>query len=327
MKNESKAEAILKRAATGELITPDEAKTLMNSHVTPMSDLTRVSNEITRRRFGNKIETCAIYPAKVGMCSGDCAFCAQSAYHKSNVKIINTNDLDENEILANAKHLYQLGVGRYSLVTSGEHLTDSEFDRIVEIFQRIKSEVDIPLCASLGSLTPERAAKLIESGVSRYHHNVETSRSYFAEICSTHSYDDKIETISIARQSGLEVCCGGIISMGETAAQRVEMAYEIRELDVTCIPINILNPIPGTRLEHQELLDADAILRTIAVFRLILQDKPLRFAGGRSAALGPDEYLGYNAGINATMVGNYLTTTGRTFEDEVSGLENAGLVI
>lgn len=313
-------EKILEKALKGEGITPDEANVLINPALDNLSELMAVASTLTRRHFGNKINMCAIYAAKVGLCSGDCAFCAQSARHKCNVVPVEVSSLDENEITENARELWRSGVSRFSLVTSGEFLTDAEFDRILHIFKRLHKETKIGLCASLGSLTLERAAKLKDAGISRYHHNIETSRSYFSQICSTHSYDDKINTINIARELGLEVCCGGIISMGETAEQRVEMAFGLKELDVDCIPINILNPIVGTRLEHQKPLSADEIMRTIAVFRLILPDKTLRFAGGRERALGADEYRGYSAGINAMLVGNYLTTPGKTVEREVLNL-------
>ena len=324
---EESTREILEKAASGRSIGFEEAKILMDPNMTPLNELIRVSSMITRRNFDNKIDMCAIYPAKIGLCSGDCAFCAQSVHNKCNVEIINTGELDDNDIVENARELYRLGVRHYSLVTSGEYLTGAEFDKIVAIFKNIKKETKIALCASLGTLTPERAVQLKEVGVSRYHHNIETSRSNFAKICSTHSYDDKIKTINIAQQAGLEVCCGGIISMGETAEQRVEMAFAIREMNVTCVPINILNPIPGTRLENQVLLDSDDILRTIAVFRLVLQDKSLRFAGGRDKAMGKDEYLGYNAGMNAMIVGNYLTTEGKSFEEEMLNLRQAGYTI
>jgi biotin synthase len=316
---------LLDKVLKGNDLIIEEANMLISPDLTDLTELIQVSNTITHRYFNKKIEMCAIYPAKIGRCSGDCAFCAQSAYHKSNVMPVSVHELNDNEIIANANELRRLGVNRYSLVTSGEHLTDEEFDRILRVFQRLHDETEIGLCASLGSLTLERATRLRDVGVSRYHHNIETSRNFFPRICSTHTYDDKIVTLNIARQSGLEICCGGIISMGETPEQRVEMAFALKELDVDCVPINILNPIPGTRLENQQPLSVEEILRTIAVFRFILTDKSLRFAGGREKALGQNEYLGYTAGINALIVGNYLTTPGKSFKQENSNLEMAGL--
>ena len=318
---------VLEKALAGQALTVEEANILINPKLTPLDELMQAANTITRRHFGNEVSMCAIYPAKVGLCSGDCAFCAQSAHHNCDVLPIEVSALNEDVIIENAKELRRSGVSSYSLVTSGEELTDAEFDRILHIFQRLNEETKIGLCASLGSLTLDRAAQLKKAGVSRYHHNIETSRSFFPQICSTHSYDDKISTLNIARQAGMDICCGGIIALGETPEQRIEMAFALKELDVDCIPINILNPIRGTRLEHQKPLDTDEILRTIAVFRLILPDKVLKFAGGREKALSNDEYRGYAAGINSMLVGNYLTTSGKTFKQELHNLEAAGFVV
>jgi len=318
---------VLEKALDGQSLTVEEANTLIDPKSTPLDEIMQTANTITRRHFGNEISMCAIYAAKVGRCSGDCAFCAQSAHHDCDVWPIEVSALNGDEIIENAKELWRLGVSSYSLVTSGEELTDAEFDRILHIFQRLNSETEIGLCASLGSLTLKRAVQLKDAGVTRYHHNIETSRSYFPQICSTHSYDDKISTLNIVRQAGMDICCGGIIAMGETLEQRVEMAFALKELDVDCIPINILNPICGTRLEHQKPLDTYEILRTIAVFRLILPDKVLKFAGGREKALGGDEYKGYSAGINSILVGNYLTTSGKDFNQEVHNLEAIGLAV
>ena len=308
-------------------ITVEEAHILMNPQLTKLDKLMEASALVTRNSFGNVISMCAIYPAKVGRCSGDCAYCAQSAHHTSDVTLVNVNELDENEIVDNAKELWRLGVRRYSLVTSGECLTDTEFEGILHIFDRLHKETKIDLCGSLGSLTPDRATKLKTVGVTRYHHNIETSPSYFPNICSTHTFEDKLATIRIAQEVGLELCCGGIIGMGETPSQRVEMAFALKEIDMNCVPINILNPISGTRLEYQNPLSVDEILRTIAVFRLILPNKVLRFAGGREKALGKEEYRGYVAGINSMLVGNYLTTKGKPFEEEIHNIETAGFAV
>ena len=318
---------ILEKALHGKGITFEEAIILISPEFTDLDKLIETANQLTLSVFGNEITMCAIYPAKVGLCSGDCAFCSQSAHHNCDVSPVNVNDLDDDEIVSNAKKLWKSNVSRYSLVTSGEYLTDMEFDHICRIFSKLSKETKIGLCASLGSLTADRANKLKNAGVSRYHHNIETSSSYFPQICSTHDYNDKIKTIGIARRAGMEICSGGIIAMGETAEQRVEMAFALKDIDVDCIPINILNPIAGTRLENQQPLSVDEILRTISVFRLILPSKVLRFAGGREKALGSEEYRGYTAGINSMLAGNYLTTSGKAFEEEMFNLEIAGYVV
>ena len=315
---------ILKKALAGESIARKDAMVLMDANKTKLDELIHVSKIITNKYFDNKIEMCAIYPAKVGLCSGDCAYCAQSVHHSCEVHTVVPADLDVNGILALVKELFRNGVKRYSLVTSGEVLTDGEFESILQIFRKIKAETGIALCASLGSLNAERARKLIETGVTRYHHNIETSRNYFSQICSTHSFDEKIVSIKIAKAAGLEVCSGGIISMGESSEDRIDMAFELAALEVDCVPLNILNPISGTRLERQEILSVDELLRTIAVFRIILQNKPLRFAGGRENAFGEEEYKGFIAGINSMIVGNYLTTSGKLFEKEVENVRKGG---
>lgn len=318
---------VLEKALAGQALTAEQAAVLADPKLTPFDELIRTAKTITRRHFGDTVDMCAIYAAKVGMCSGDCAFCSQSAHHDCDVLPVEISALNQDEIIQNATGLSRLGVGSYSLVTSGEQLTDTEFDRVLRMFEKLNQQTEIRLCASLGSLTLERAVALKKAGVSRYHHNIETSRSFFPQICSTHSYEDKIKTLNIAREAGMEICCGGIIAMGETFEQRIEMAFALKELDVDCIPINILNPIAGTRLEAQRPLGTEEILRTIAVFRLILPNKVLKFAGGREKALGEDEYRGYAAGINSLMVGNYLTTNGKSFNQEIHNLEAAGLAV
>ena len=316
---------ILSDALGGKIITKEDAEILMDPIQTGLNSLIDVSRKITEDNFDNVVEMCAIFPAKVGLCSGDCAYCAQSVHHNCGVENVSPSALDINVILEAAKKYYNSGVNRYSLVTSGEKLTDQEFESILEICRRIKTETNIALCASLGSLTTERARKLMEIGVTRYHHNIETSRNYFSKICTTHSFDEKLNTIAIAKSAGMEICCGGIISMGESATDRIDMAFELKNLDVDCVPINILNPIPGTKLENQKILPVEDLLRTIAVFRIILPSKRLRFAGGRENAFGEEEYRGLIAGINSMIVGNYLTTDGKIIEKEIRNIKKAGL--
>lgn len=317
---------ILDQIAEGYIPTRDEALMMMESNDIPLKELICAAKAITKKHCGNQVKMCAIYAAKVGTCSGDCAFCAQSVHHNCDVHIVKIGDICSDEIVGHAVKLQKYGVERFSLVTSGERLSDLEFAHIVQIYQRLHNETSIGLCASLGSLDKQRAQDLVQCGVTRYHHNIETAPSFFPQICSTHSYADKLETIHIARAAGMEICSGGIISMGETPQQRIEMAYTLKELNVDCVPINILNPIAGTRLEHQPLLSTDQILRTIAMFRIIMPDKTLCFAGGRQNAMGKDEYKGYEAGINALIAGDFLTTQGKDLKEELSNLTALGCI-
>ena len=311
---------IIERILDGNIPTMGESLMMMNPGFMPLTELIHTANAITKQHHGKHLKMCAIHAVKIGRCSGDCAFCAQSAHHKCDINIVEIGDVCSDEIVTHAMDLQKHGVARFSLVTSGERLSDSEFERILQIYRRLHDETGIGLCASLGGLDEKRAQALVACGVTRYHHNIETACSFFQNICSTHSYADKLETIRIARTAGMEVCCGGIISMGETPEQRIEMAYALRELDVDAVPINILNPIPGTRLEQQPLLSIDEILRTIALFRLIMPHKTLCFAGGRQNAMGNEEYSGYEAGINALIIGDFLTTHGKDLKEELSKL-------
>lgn len=304
-------------------LSADEAYALLDQDI-PLQDLLTAAQAVTEKYHGNHVGMCSIYALRVGRCGNDCAFCAQSSYHTTSIDPLGIDQVDVNDLLFRVEAAEEYGVGWFSLVTSGEKLSAREFDSMISVVECVRSSSSINLCASIGQLDKGRALELKRAGISRYHHNIETSPSYFPQICSTHSYTDKLHTISVARQVGLEVCCGGIISMGESGRDRVEMALAIRELDVVSVPLNILNPIQGTRLAHQHLLDVDEILRTFAIFRLLLPDKSIRFAGGRENAMGDREIEGYSAGINALIAGNFLTTTGKGIIQELEMLAMLG---
>ncbi|MDR2733817.1 MAG: biotin synthase BioB, partial [Spirochaetota bacterium] len=269
-----------------------EAIQLMDPAHTALDALMDAAKAITKRHFGNTLSMCAIHAAKMGGCGSDCAFCAQSAQHTCAIHNKSVEENDPDAIIARAHTLRIFGVLRFGLITSGEWLGDAEFERMLGIFRTMRAETNLRLCASLGLLDAARARRLAECGVTRYHHNIETAESFFPNICTAHSYADRLETICAAREAGMEICCGGIISMGESPAQRVEMAYAIREIQADSVPINILNPIAGTRLEAQPILGVEEILRAIALFRLILPDATLSFAGGRPNATKEQAYRG-----------------------------------
>lgn len=307
-------------------MTADQAYALLDPTI-PLHDLMATAHAVTKQHHEQRVGMCSIYALRVGRCKNDCAFCAQSAYNKNPIEPLAIDQANLDDILRCVKAAEAHGVGWFSLVTSGEELIAHEFDTLIKVVERVRSSSRINLCASIGRLDECRAHALKEAGILRYHHNIETSPSYFPRVCSTHSYADKVHTIAVARKAGLEVCCGGIISMGESARDRVDMALAIRELDVVSVPLNILNPIPGTRLEHQELLTVDEILRTFAIFRLLLPDKTIRYAGGRTNAMGDREAEGYQAGINALIAGNFLTTKGNGITQELETLTKLGLSI
>ncbi|MCX7823168.1 MAG: biotin synthase BioB [Syntrophobacterales bacterium] len=271
----------------------------------------------TRYRFcGAKVHLCAIINARSGKCSEDCAFCAQSSWYRTGAPEYPV--ISAEEALAKAKRMVEVGVERFSLVTSGGKLSRREFKKILDIFEVLKKEVpSLSFCASLGSLDKERAAALKEVGVTTYHHNIETSRTFYSRICTTHTFDSRIETIRIAQEAGLEVCSGGIFGMGESEEDRIDMMFILKDANISSVPINILNPIPGTPLADQPPLPVGEILKTLGVFRLVFPSGILRLCGGRERALGSFQRKALETAINGLMVGNYLTTKGNPLEEDL----------
>lgn len=309
----------------GQDISQAEAQTLEKLDNPELYELFAASSRIRDQRAGKKVDLCSIINAKSGMCSENCKFCAQSAHHQTAVDVYNL--LDEESILKRARLMEREGAKRYSLVTSGRGIGQEDFKKILAIYKRLAQETNLKLCASLGIISEEMARSLREAGVTMYHHNLETSASFFPQICTTHSYQDRINTIKSCQAAGLEVCSGGIISLGETMSQRLEMAFTLRDLKVSSIPINILNPIIGTGLENQEVLPPLEILQTFAIYRFILPEASLRYAGGRENALRNMQAMGYFAGINAALVGSYLTTSGRTVAEDIQMILDIGLEV
>ncbi|AEG58542.1 biotin synthase BioB [Desulforamulus ruminis] len=287
--------------------------------------LLALSGQITGQRHQETIDLCSIINAKSGGCSEDCAFCAQAARYQT--EIIHYELLSPEVILSTARRVEAMGINRFSLVTSGKALSAREFDRIIDIYRLLKKQTRLKLCASLGLLDYSRCCRLKEAGVTTYHHNLETAKSYFARICTSHSYEERVATIRAAQKAGLRVCSGGIISAGETMEQRIELAYELKDLQVDSVPVNILNPIPGTPLEKQEMISVREIIITLSLFRLILPNVTLRFAGGRKEALGELRSLGFLAGINGAIVGDFLTTPGDQISRDIALIRDLGLKI
>ena len=288
------------------------------------ADFNKLLAEANRLRVenrGNEFQSCSILNARSGHCSEDCAWCSQSKFHKSTVDVYPL--VNSQSALEAAKENADLGIKRFSLVTSGRALSDSETLKAAELYATIRESVNVKLCASMGLLNKEKLQILFDSGVTRYHCNIETSPSFFPKLCSTHSFDDKIQTIKAAQSVGMQICSGGIIGMGETMEDRIEMAVTLRELGVKSIPINILNPIKGTKLENQKSLEPEEILRTIAAFRIINPDADVRLAGGR-ATLGDTVDMALRAGVNGAIMGDLLTTLGASVEQDKKTIAQAG---
>ena len=293
----------------GEL-TQDEAIELINVSDADTMLLLAMADKIMQKFNTNEVDCCAIINARSGHCSEDCKFCAQSAYNKTGVEVYGL--LPEEEIVAAAQKAKAAGAVRFSIVTSGRGQQEQEdFRKICKTLTRIKEEVKIEVCASLGILTKEQALALKEAGVTRFHSNIETAPSHFPAICSTHTYQDKMSTLEAARAAGIRVCSGGILGLNETPEQRVEMAMELKRLGVDSVPLNILNPVKGSPFADNKPLTTWEILRAFAVFRFILPRALIRTAGGREVNLRDMQALALSGGLNGIMIGGYLTTGGR----------------
>ncbi|MDE5944118.1 MAG: biotin synthase BioB [Rikenella sp.] len=294
----------------GYLISQDEAIGWLQA--AEVDELCAAADRVRRHFMGDRFDSCSIMNARSGRCSEDCKWCAQSARHRTAIDVYPLTGLDE--ALRHARDNHDKGVGRFSLVTSGRTMTDDEVDRCAAIYRSIAEACDGfrggNLCASMGLLSREQLRKLKEAGVGSYHCNIETAPSYFPKLCTTHTLAEKQQTIAWAREVGMRICSGGIIGMGETAEQRLEMAFTLREMGVDSIPINVLNPIPGTPLEATPPLADDDILRTFALFRLINPRAYIRFAGGRTLLRREVQERALRGGANAAIVGDLLTTIG-----------------
>lgn len=307
-------EDVERKVLSGQAISFDEAIRLTT--VEKKEDITKLcdaANNVREFFCGKVVDLCTIMNAKSGHCSEDCKFCAQSAHYNTSIKTYELVSKEAALKLANENEAE--GVNRFSLVTSGRGIAGSDFEKVLDIYKVLNRETKLHLCASLGILGYEELLKLKEIGVSVYHHNLETGRNYYKHICTTHNYDERIDTINSAKRAGMIICSGGIIGLGESLEDRVELAFQLSKLEVRSIPINILNPIKGTPLENSRALSQEEILKTIAIFRLINPKAFIRLAGGRSLI---DEFGKncFNAGANATITGNYLTTSGNKICDD-----------
>lgn len=281
-----------------------------------------LTNQLRRHFCGPGIALCAIANAKSGKCPENCAYCAQSSHYQTAVKTFPLVKVDE--LLAAAAQAGKHGVSHFSVVTSGTKIADvAEIQRIRKMIAGIK-KLGMGPCASLGFLDADTARAYREAGLEHYHHNLETARSYFPEICTTHTYDRAVRTVKTAKDAGMYVCSGGIIGMGESWAQRVELALTLEKLQVDSIPLNFLQPVVGTPLGAQPALGSFSCLLTVAMFRLVCPTRDIRICGGRERNFPDAQAMLFAAGANGIMVGNYLTTSGRQWEDDRRLLDEWG---
>ena len=288
-------------------------------------DILMSADKIRAKYKKNKVFTCSIINAKSGFCSEDCAYCAQSTHYETGVKTYSM--VSEEEIVNTAIQMQEAGATNFSMVSSGFMLDGEELETVTNAASAIKNKTDLTICGSLGGLTEPLARQLKESGITNYHHNLETAESHFDEICTTHDYDDDIQTIRIAQAAGLRACSGGILGLGESWEQRVELAFTLKELDVDSIPINFLNPIPGTPMENMPLVAPMEALKIIALFRIINPEKDIPICGGRERTLRDFQSWVFTAGANGLMIGDYLTTAGRRSEMDIEMIGDMGLIV
>ncbi len=310
------------RILSGGSIERPEADELLK---VPDEHLMRLAGAADRIRIhfrGHRFDSCSLINARSGRCSEDCAFCAQSGHYSGDCEVYDLKSAPD--ILQAARQAKGFGASRFCTVTSGGALSDDEFDSLTESLSLVRKEVDIHLDASLGFLTDARADRLKAVGVTRYNHNLETSPQYYSEICTTHNFEDRVETVKKVLHHGFSACSGGIIGMGETTSHRLDLAFTVREIGVDCVPINILNPRAGTPLEHAEPPEPMEIIKTLSIFRFILPKATIKVAGGREKNLGDFQALALRAGANGMIIGGYLTTSGRKVEDDLRMVRQAG---
>lgn len=303
---------IKQKVLDGGMIDRDEALYLSKNVAT--DELCDAADEIMNRFIGRTVDSCSIVNARSGLCSEDCKWCAQAARYKTGCDTYNIIDTDE--VMEAARHNEREGIHRFSLVTAGRKVADKDLQPFLDIYEKLSNETSLYLCASMGLVSEDTLRRLKESGVKRYHCNMESSEKVFKGLCSTHTPDDKKEVIAAAKRVGMEVCSGGIIGMGESMDDRIDFAFELRDLDVDSVPINILNPIPGTPLADTPLISEDEVIRTVALFRFILPTKSLRFAGGRMRLSHESLVRIFHGGMNGVLMGDMLTTISNQIADD-----------
>ena len=306
---------------SGGAVTKDEALLLYGG---PLEELCKAADEIREHFCGNRFDICTIINGKSGKWPEDCKFCAQSAYYHTAAEEYPL--LDTKEIVRQAKYNADHGVHRFSIVTSGRSLKDAEIEQMCEAIREIREQTDIKVCASFGLLDEGQYCRVKEAGVSRIHNNLETSRRNFPNVCTTHTFEDKVNAVKAAKAAGLSVCSGGIMGLGETEEDRIDMAFTLRELGIRSVPVNMLNPIPGTPYEGNARLTVDDMRRIVAVYRFILPDAFIRLAGGRGLMEDKGEGA-FCSGANAAITGDMLTTAGYTIETDMEMLRRLGYML
>ena len=319
-------EQLVKQIISGQQLSNEDAQTILDATGSELSYVFAGAHKIREHFCQDKVGLCSIINAKSGRCAENCAFCAQSIHADTDSPVYPLKSKEE--IVAGARKADEGSGHCYGIVTSGTRVSAGpELDIILESLSEIRSTTRIKPSASLGILDHQTADALAKAGCNTYHHNLETARSYFPSICTTHDYEDDVETVRVAKAAGMRVCCGGIFGLGESTEQRIELAQTLRELDVDSIPINFLNPVPGTKLEGKTDLTPMDCLRIVAMMRYHLPTKHITVCGGRETNLREFQSWIFMAGADGMMIGNYLTTTGRDEQVDLQMLKDAEVQI
>ena len=312
------------RVLNGGTVSEAEALSLIRLEGEDIHNLMASANRIRHHFKGNSVNLCSIVNAKSGLCPEDCSFCGQSAHFETKAPVYDM--IEPEKIVEAARKAKEMKSREFSIVTSGKAIEEGdELEKLCSALEQITSEGGLERCASLGIMSRESLIKLKAAGLESFHHNLETARSFFPNICTTHDYEDDLNTIRTAKELGFETCCGGIFGLGESLEQRVEMALTLRELDVDSIPLNFLNPIKGTALENQPTVPPMEALKTIAVYRFLLPNKDIIVSGGKEVTFRDLLPMIFTAGANGTLIGNYLTTKGSEPERVLTMIRDLGL--
>lgn len=290
-----------------------------------LEKLVSIAEKVTKENFKNEVEVCSIISAKTGKCGENCKYCSQSVHNHAEIHCHPL--LDVEEVRQAALKAKENGASRFCIVTSGRSESGDDFKKILEMIKAVASIEGIHCCASLGLLNEEQIKQIKEAGVERFNHNINTSKNYHKNICTTHDYEDRINTVKMITKNGIEACSGVILGMGETREDRIDMALALKELNPKTVPINVLNPIKGTPLEgFEDKITEEEVIRTICIFRIVLPETILRYAGGRKTRLSKEmQELGLRAGINGILAGDYLTTAGVASKEDEEMLNKFGL--
>ncbi|HIT93494.1 MAG TPA: biotin synthase BioB [Candidatus Stercorousia faecigallinarum] len=299
-----------------------EKSELLRLYNLDLDELLKLSSKYIK----NDVEFCSLINARNGKCSQNCKYCAQSSHYRTNIEAYPLVELEE--VRKTALEAKSHKASRFAIVTSGKTPDESDFDTILKMIGEVNKIEGLKSCASIGILNEEQAKKLAQTGLRRFHHNINTSKSYYPDVCTTHNWDDRLNTCRLVKKYGMELCCGVILGMGETVEQRIEMALELAEIQPDSIPINILMPIPETPFENYlDKIDEENVLRTLAIFKIANPNSILRFCGGRMRLSDENQRKALNSCVEGIMVGNYLTTVGKAPEDDIKTVTELGKTI